>query len=316
MKALVLICAGIFLLVLIYLLNGAGDRSEVLLRSAKTNEAQPVEAATTGPIDAAEPESKTTNRDREPDEMSPDMATVLDEPGLSYSLASEEPRLETIHVPPDEEDTQETIDSSKLDDASRWIPRDWSLGSPSVTASVGLFYQLESDFETVLNGNASVSIKSVQPVEPQWTAGIGQIVDAETFRGQRLKYSGFLRTRRLGLENATSAMLWIRADDETGRVVAFQNTIGQFVSQDAEWSESTIVIDIPMTASAIFYGASLIGGGSAWVDSLSLEPVDLTYPITSLPYDKQTFNRVPNPEWVLTMPGNLGFELVIPRPEP
>ncbi len=315
MKPLALICSGIIFIMVVYFFSGTGDRNEAVIQPARTNMTGPVETGATGQIDFAEPESKTTNRDREPNEMPPSTATVLNGQGPS-SLASKGPGLETSHAAMNGERAQKATDTPRVDDdVSRWIPRDWGLGSPSANASVDLYYQFESDFETVLDGNASVSIRSVHPVEPHWTAGIWQIVDAEAFRSQRLKYSGILRTESTSPEAAASAMLWLRADDEIGRVVAFQNSIGQFVSQEGAWSEAAIVIEIPATASSIHYGASLMGNGTAWVDRLSVESVDLTYPTTAPPYGRQTFNRVPNPDQVLMMPSNLGFELVIPHPE-
>ena len=242
-------------------------------------------------------------------------------PGAPASVANP---ITKIDAQVDQDDSeQETFSASdapsavspSVDNTVGLVPRFWTLGSATLSTSVGDFVQIASDFNRVWNGTASVALQAIQPILPTTTAGVVQVSSAEPFRDRRLRYSGFLQVESMDGSNPASAMIWIRADDATGRVVAFQNTMGRLRFPNSAWQKASIVIDIPPGAFSLHYGASLVGSGSVRIDSLSFEEVSEETPLTSRPFSQQIFNRVPAPNEILTMPTNLDFEETRPASE-
>lgn len=212
-------------------------------------------------------------------------------------------------VPTDEAVVETSHDENPLEE-THWIPLDWYPINRGGDSS----FRLESDFEMVWDGTASASIRFSGSPDGRRFGGIGQVVDAEKFLDQRVRFSGHLKTENRDRDTPVMAALWIRADDEFGTVVAFQNTGEFFAPSNAIWSEATIVIDIPSTAATLWYGSWITGDGLVWVDGLNLEVVDISYPLTALPSDRRGSNQVPDN--VLDSPSNLSFENVVPRTDP
>ena len=189
-----------------------------------------------------------------------------------------------------------------------FVPTFWVLGSSTFSTSVAEFVEYSSDFERVWQGGAGVSIRAIRPIDQSATAGIVQLASAIPYQGTRVRYSGYLQAASRNPTAPASAMIWIRADDATGRVVAFQNTLGRLRFEGVGWQQASIVIDIPRGARTLYYGASLVGYGEAWVDSLSIEKASNDTPTSARPYSAVTYNPVPQASRVLAEPVNLDFE--------
>jgi hypothetical protein len=229
---------------------------------------------------------------------------------LSLSSPSNSETLSDLSPAPAASKGAETApEDENLPEETHWVPSDWH----PINKGTDSAYRLESDFETRWHGSASASIRFSAGSNPMQFGGIGQVVDAEKFADQRVKFSGHIRIKHLGPDTPALAALWIRADDASGTVVAFQNTGENYAPSDMFWSEATIVIDIPTTASALSYGAWITGDGLAWVDDLSLEIVDSGFPLTAPPSGVRGSNRVPKD--VLASPTNLSFENLVPYPD-
>ncbi len=189
--------------------------------------------------------------------------------------------------------------------ASRSVPRHWSV----VDRAGGAILVVESDFDVIRDGFASASLSLSGASNAGQFGGIAQVVEAGKVANQRLRFSGYLKRQDLEGTPVFGA-LWIRADDQFGKVVAFENSQGRYLPSDEIWSESTIIIDIPTSAENLFFGATIVGNGTVWVDELSLAVVDETFPLTAPLYDAQGTNPVPRE--VLDRPMNLSFEDVVP----
>lgn len=209
---------------------------------------------------------------------------------------------------PSPQDSHVANGTSGADEAERLVPRFWTLGSATLSSSVGDFIQFASNFQHVWHGSASVLIRAKQPIDRTATAGVVQVASAVSFRDTRVRFSGFLQVASIDRNVPASAMIWIRADDPSGRVVAFQNTLGRHRFESGNWHAASIVIDIPIEAYTLHYGASLVGNGSVWIDLLSFEEVSEEIPLTSRPFSVVIFNRVPAPGEILQSPTNLDFE--------
>lgn len=107
-----------------------------------------------------------------------------------------------------------------------------------------------------------------------------QSVDAEPFKGKRIRLAGELRT-----ENAvTGATIWFRVDGAKGPLL-FDNLElrypdGPLVGTQG-WNERSVVFDIPEEALSLHYGFFLKGTGKCWSRKFSLNEVDDSVPTSS-----------------------------------
>jgi hypothetical protein len=140
-----------------------------------------------------------------------------------------------------------------------------------------------------------------------------QIVDAGPFQGQRIRFSAHVRTERSDPECRVS--LWFRAQNSDGLVVAFQNMHKRLIVGDTDWSLYSLVLDVPGDAVVVLYGVFAIGAGTLWIDDAAVGAVDLSTPLTDLPYGAAngTLNLPLDPDRILTHPANLDFEDTVPE---
>jgi hypothetical protein len=184
-------------------------------------------------------------------------------------------------------------------------PRGWSMTGAGVANCT-----FQSDHGYAQSGVASALLQSSNSSFAQWCATI-QASASGRYKGTRLQFSAYLSTQN----SAGGAFLWFRADDAQGLTVAFENQRLQPLAGNSPWTFEVIVIDVPETAQAIFYGAVLRAGGLLWMDSAEFNVVDKTVPLTSRPITAQ--EAVVNPHLNLAAlratPENLDFEESVPR---
>lgn len=145
----------------------------------------------------------------------------------------------------------------------------------------------------------------------EWNGGFGnlmQAVKADAYRGQRIRYSAFVRRRGV---TGTGAGLWMRIDGYGGTIV-LDNMMTRPLRGTADWTLVSVVLDVPKDAVGIMYGLLLSSGGEVWIDDASIDVVGADVPATMAP------SPDPNPANVDQMrlmyaraplaPVNLGFE--------
>jgi hypothetical protein len=124
-------------------------------------------------------------------------------------------------------------------------------------------------------------------------ATVMQVVSGEPYRGKRVHFSAHLRAENV----SGAATIWLRADDEKGQNVAFNNLeklpINGALKGSSGWVKREIVIDIPPETHFLNFGFYLRGSGEARYAGLDLRIVGADVPLTK-PY-------------VLGTPVNLGF---------
>jgi RNA polymerase sigma factor (sigma-70 family) len=143
-------------------------------------------------------------------------------------------------------------------------------------------------------GKYSCRIESVGP-RPTG-AMMSQAIRAEDYRGQRVRYSGFLKTESL----EGMATLWMRIDGEN-ELLAIDKTIQQAVRGTSGWRKAEIVLDVPADSKSIRFAILVEGTGKAWIDGLNLEVVERSVPVTN-PSTKGRKPELPR------RPVNLNFE--------
>jgi erythromycin esterase-like protein len=89
----------------------------------------------------------------------------------------------------------------------------------------------------------------------------------EAARGKRLRYTGYIKTENV--QNGFAG-LWWRVDSDR-KAVAFDNMMDRGPKGTTDWTEYTIELDIPESATNINFGVIMPGQGKAWFDALEVE---------------------------------------------
>ena len=104
-----------------------------------------------------------------------------------------------------------------------------------------------------------------------------QTVDAESYRGHRVRLSGFLRTKQAG-----RGQMWMRVDGTGQRSIGFDNMDDRPLVGDVDWKRCDIVLDVPENAADIAFGFMLQGKGEIWASDFHFETVGNDVPITGM----------------------------------
>lgn len=120
------------------------------------------------------------------------------------------------------------------------------------------------------DGKNAATIKSVDAVIDGFGTLMQEIKPGK-FLGKRVRLTGFIKT-----ENVKSwTGFWLRVDQEgSDKSLSFDNMRERPIKGTTVWTKYDIVLDVPANASAISYGAMLVGKGQIWFDNLTLEIVD------------------------------------------
>ncbi len=122
-------------------------------------------------------------------------------------------------------------------------------------------------------------------VEAEAFGSLMQSIAADAYRGKTIRISAELRSR--GVERGT---LWMRVDPRDGRRhLRFDNMLHRkshgALRGDIDWTERSIVLDVPEDAETIHYGIMLGGGGELWARNFVFEEVDPEkVPVTGMEY--------------------------------
>jgi hypothetical protein len=135
---------------------------------------------------------------------------------------------------------------------------------------------------------------------PSGFAMLSQSILAANYRGQRIRFSGSLKTEGL----SGMATLWMRIDGDN-ELLAIDKTIKQAVRGTADWQLARIVLDVPSDSQTIRLAVLVEGVGKAWVDNLTLDVVDRTVPVTNPSVLRETQNGKAG---MPLRPRNLNFE--------
>lgn len=103
---------------------------------------------------------------------------------------------------------------------------------------------------------------------------------ARDFHGKRISLSGWVKTR---LDDGT-ANLWIRVDGnwmhEPPRAAYFDNMYKRPITHVTDWTNHTLVVDVPPESEKIVYGIFLRGLGELWLGDVTIKPVPEDTPLT------------------------------------
>ena len=148
---------------------------------------------------------------------------------------------------------------------------------PSAWMRMGMSgYRVGLDRAVGRSGGASGHVTAASQA-PDFFGSLGQIVRAEDYRGKRVRFSAYVKTRDV---SGRGAGLWMRVDGNGG-VMAFDNMQSRPLLGTADWTRASVVLDVPVEAEGILFGLILASGGEAWIDDASLEVVGTDVPSTN-----------------------------------
>ncbi len=101
-----------------------------------------------------------------------------------------------------------------------------------------------------------------------------QTILADAYRGRTVRVRAELRAR-----GAERGALWMRIDPVAGRSLRFDNMLTRPAANgpprgNVEWTERSVVLEVPEEAATIHYGIMLAGGGELWARNFTVEIVD------------------------------------------
>lgn len=182
-------------------------------------------------------------------------------------------------------------------------PAGWRLYGPDDGRPAYDFYG-GLDEKIKHGGSASASVLAIE-VSRNDQARLTLRFLADLYRGQRVRFSGFLKTNRVN----EWAGLWVRVDTEDKQSYVFDDMEDRPVSGTTEWARYEVVLDVPDDAATIYMGAQLFGRGQIWVDDCAFEIVGDEVPITN---DDRLLGghkrRYSIPDFLANKPENLDFE--------
>jgi Periplasmic protease len=145
-----------------------------------------------------------------------------------------------------------------------------------VHASAPGNYRLGVD-RSVAHGGMSSGHITARTDAPEEFATLTQAIGAGDYRGKRVRFSAFVRSRAV----TGGAQLWLRVDGNGG-MMAFDNMGRRAITGTTEWTRVSVVLDVPSDASGLALGFLLQGGGEGWVDDAALEVVGSDVPTTNM----------------------------------
>jgi erythromycin esterase len=154
------------------------------------------------------------------------------------------------------------------------------IGFPWAGSSVGNGHEFGLDLAVRRTGRSAYIRSTVARPDSGVFGQVSQAVSAAGYRGQRVRFSGYVRADSVA---GRGAGLWMRIDAPT-RTVGFDNMIGygRAILGSSNWTNHSIVLDVPSDAVGITMGMLLSGSGVARLDDVQFEIVDTSVPTTGV----------------------------------
>jgi len=171
------------------------------------------------------------------------------------------------------------------------VPKGWYLSGESPT-----FYEVGLETSNPHSGTSCARLQSSKKTKSHMWATLMQDMGPQEYVGKRLRMNFWVRTEA----PEGHAQPWMRVDGPNEATVSFDNMCKRSITGITDWSQHSIVLDVPEQSTNIAFGIMLIGKGKVFYDDVSFEVVGKDVPITDCPCSSK-FNG-PKP------PQNLSFE--------
>ncbi len=157
------------------------------------------------------------------------------------------------------------------------LPSDWFRAGSKPTC-----YQMQIDSSAGQDGKNALTIKSTE----KSINGFGTLMQnflPTKYLGKRIRLSGYMKS----VDVKGWAGFWLRVDQENSKKwLSFDNMEERAIKGTTDWKKYEIVLDVPLNASNIGFGALLSETGQIWLEKLNFEIVDTTVPTTGKKRDE------------------------------
>lgn len=141
-------------------------------------------------------------------------------------------------------------------------------------------YDMGLDKSVKKSGSGSAFIRSKGT--PSDFGTLMQMTLPGEYLGKRVRLSADIKSQDV----ADWAGLWFRVDAGSD-AVSFDNMQDRAIKGTSDWIRHEIVLDVPMTATAIAFGVLLDGTGAVWFDNVKFEIVASTVATTDMKKERQ-----------------------------
>ncbi|MFL5318214.1 MAG: hypothetical protein ACJ790_01060 [Myxococcaceae bacterium] len=129
-------------------------------------------------------------------------------------------------------------------------------------------------------GAASARLSAAN--EPKAFGSLIQSVEAQNYLGKRIRFRAWTKTSGV----AGFAGLFVRVEGvRAENTLAFDNMQDRPIKGDTEWTQRSVVLDVPPSATRIHFGVMLSGKGTVWLDDGELAEVSKDVPTTGVKRD-------------------------------
>lgn len=138
-------------------------------------------------------------------------------------------------------------------------------------------YQAGIDHSQTVSGKGAKYIGSIASEGKSWGT-LMQMFSAEKYLGKRVRLQARVKTKDISGWSG----LWMRVDSKDGKPIAFYNSQDKPIKGSTDWTQRSVVLDVPQDANNIAFGVIANGSGGVWIDEVTLEPVDKTVAVDRL----------------------------------
>ena len=157
-------------------------------------------------------------------------------------------------------------------DGSRSLPQGWIK-----TGSAPGQYEMSVQPRTTGSTNLSFVLKSKADADANKFGTLMQQFQAADYRGQSVRFSANVKARDV----TGSGQLWMRVDDENGKVIAFDNMDGRAIKGTTSWARVEVVLPVASNAHVISFGTMMQGKGEFAITDLEITAVPSSTPSTA-----------------------------------
>jgi photosystem II stability/assembly factor-like uncharacterized protein len=93
------------------------------------------------------------------------------------------------------------------------------------------------------------------------------------YRNQAIKLSAYVKT----VNAANYVGMWMRVDGAGNQTLSFDNMATRPLVGTNDWEQYEVILDVPESSTAIFFGILINGTGEAYIDGLQVEPAARTW---------------------------------------
>ena len=149
-------------------------------------------------------------------------------------------------------------------------------------------FTVGTDRDVAFDGSNSVFIEGNNP-KTKGFAALTQTSNVENYLGKRVQLTFKIKSQDVSGWSGG----WFRIDGAPKKTLAFDNMGNRPIKKTTDWTEYSIVLDVPKKATNMLYGVLLTGGGKVWFDNLNFEIVDKNTPVTDM-YASQVLVKAKN----------------------